>query len=250
MSVTKKEERLKSKQDLVTTHVSSPRFASVGTSILWSCSRNIMNAGRNWLTCSKCRGRSGKIRLIFQRDGSSIGGSNWRSRFIHSRILGWWRRRRIKCIFIFRNELLSCTNPINPNQWNLFNKWSKTIQKHHDCQWVELYGIMYIIVLYAIVFFLQLDISPSDHVFHDVQPAFDWSNQHPPWIDGKPRFGGKGDVDWDKHIKSWFAKKTYMVVFSGFAWSNGSKMRQRSWNALTLSYAVGWEWGRVGKGYK
>ena len=60
-------------------------------------------------------------------------------------------------------------------------------------------GSCIIIVLYAIVFFLQLDISPSDHVFHDVQPAFDWSNQHPPWIDGKPRFGGKGDVDWDKH---------------------------------------------------
>ena len=37
-----------------------------------------------------------------------------------------------------------------------------------------------------------INIGPSDHVFHDVQPAFDWSHQHPPINDGKSGFGGKG----------------------------------------------------------
>ena len=88
-----------------------------------------------------------------------------------------------------------------------------------------------------------INIGPSDHVFHDVQPAFDWSHQHPPINDGKSGFGGKGHaLTGTNTSRVDLPTKHTMVVFSGFAWSNGSKMRQRSWNALTLSLAVGWEW--------
>ena len=218
----------------MTNHVSYPRFASFGTSTicfgsLWTS----VNTGRYWLTwCSLQRRRSG-CGDILSIHGSSIGGSNWCRRIIHSRTIRGWRR--IECIFIFRNELLACTNPINPNQWIFSKKGSKITSIINE--WKSTY-ISYIFSIPLSIYY-ALDIGPSDHVFHDVQPAFDWSHQHPPVNDGKPGFGGKDHVHWDKHIKSWFAKKNI------YAWSNGSKIRQRSWNALTL----GWEWTRM-SGYR
>ena len=152
-------------------------------------------------------------------------------------ILGWWWRR-IKCIFIFRNELLSRTNLIKPNQWNFSQKWSKTTLLVNEWNYMGSCISMQMYSFYIRHRSFWPRFSGRSASFRLIASTSSYKR----W---KTRFWReKSCVDWDKHIniKSWFAKKKYMVVFSGFASSNGPKMRQRSWNALTLSFAVGWEW--------
>ena len=141
ISFSKGEPRLKSKQELVTAHVSSPRFASVGTSILWLCSRlnHIMNTGRNWLTWCTCRAGAGTSFWFSKGTGPASEGATDVS---DSYIPEFSDDDVEESNASSSSGTSSYSVPIPSSRSMEFSQ--KKIKNNFNCQWAESYGIVYV----------------------------------------------------------------------------------------------------------